>query len=108
MGRNRVGAFGAVAAISRADIESALAARGYQKGAFRELVTPQYSRVQAITMGVDEALTSMGFPTKPATRMTLDPTKWGTLVAGAQVMATRVSERVKKSRELVGMAGRGV
>ena len=107
----RFGAFGngPVAPISRADIESALAARGYQKGAYRELVAPLYTREQAITMGVDEALSKMGFPTKPPTRMTLEPTKWGTLVASAQVMATKMAERVKKKRELVGgMAERGV
>lgn len=121
MNGSRFGAFGPVAPISRddieitlatrisrADIESALRARGYQKGAYRELVTPQYTRQQSITMGVDEALSSIGFPTKPAMRMTLEPVKWETLVAGAQVNATKIAQRVQKKRKLVGLAGREV
>lgn len=97
----------AVATISRADIEGALAARGYTKGAYRDVVTPKYSKTQAITQSVDKILQGHALSTRPPTRMTLEPAKWTKIVDDALYMASALARMVVKTRELVGIAARG-
>lgn len=108
-----IGSFGNAApvTISRAEIEGALKSRGYTKGVFRDVSVPRYSKAQAITMGVDRALTQLGLATKPPERVTLEPAKWTQAIDSALVAAQTIGRTATVKRELTGaeqMARRGV
>lgn len=86
--------------ISRAEIEAALKGRGYTKGVFREVAVPRYTKAQAITMGVDRALSQMGLATKPPTRVTLEPARWKSVIDVGLMTAQTMARSVERKREL--------
>lgn len=102
LGLSGVEAFGAIApfgngptaAVTRADIESELRARGYTKSITVTKTVPKYTKGEAIRMAVDSALAAYRLPARPSVPMTIKAATWEAII---RVALTKANALLKET-----------